>query len=1023
MKLFSRSFRRIALVGALISVLAASMGTAALALSDGTDAVSGSSATSESGDAAAAISGTSQLIAPLHSVAQINLGVNFSQATQDLLVANGGVATDDVLEWIIKFTPVPNGNDVQDGPGGYVTFYVPDGFEVVGASVVQPQGNTFVDIAVSPPGPIPADVGEEEHPWPAPFDTGDPYDGGAWESGVLPQLYGDTGIFYSTDARTAKYVETALGDGADPDLVQISLSNGYKTDPTGCDKLADIVGAPAGAPRCRAHNLWDADMANSWGTKDSDIPTATPTSGEPALNPNSGRGRTPYLVGSAVAGPDTFYGYDHTGVVGPWNRIAYAGSTTGTGLPTDDQAGASFETQYVSTSAGSALSEASPLPANTNAVRWAVGGLEVGEIKYVKVRMRVLASFDQSVCHPIDAEVFGGDSGTFKDGKDNPWRYFEPAPGSGNTCVALQKTGPAYATTNEVVTYDIVVTNITNETLHNVVLTDVHDEDFTYTSAQHHDGSSYVDSTSTTPSSWTTNPVAGTGSYSGGSSTYTWPTMESLAPGETRLFRLIGTAPDPEKDVFINTATVDTDETSPIDSVWSTNMGSVTDLSVVKTVTPETVAPGDTVTYTVTFTNDGDADAENLTFIDTLDPNFSYVLGTTAVDGTPASDPLVPEWTWDLGTLVANDSLVLTFDALVAVGTPQGACYPNNYEVAWDEDVFVGTRSLFGVDVAPVCIPVDPDIAINKTVYAGHDSGAGCAGSELVSGVSGAAVTYCFEVTNTGDTYLDVALADPDLGIDQGDMNVVSGDLSLAPGESVVLYYDSTITADLTNTATATGDPTDDQGVPLDVADVTDDDTAAVVLDYTPAIAINKTVYAGHDSGATCDTNTTDQVDGLLAQPVTYCFTVTNTGDTYLDVTLDDVTLTLDQDDMSVASGDLLLAPGESVVLYFEDTITADLTNTATATGDPTDDQGVPLGIPDVTDEDIADVTFVVVEGVCETNTGKPCCSPLDGEGHPVCLAITGRSFGGMVSWVISLICVGMALVLVSRRRIYEIWN
>ena len=31
-----------------------------------------------------------------------------------------------------------------------------------------------------------------------------------------------------------------------------------------------------------------------------------------------------------------------------------------------------------------------------------------------------------------------------------------------------------------------------------------------------------------------------------------------------------------------------------------------------------------------------------------------------------------------------------------------------------------------------------------KTVYRGHDSGAGCAGSNLVSGLNGDAVTYCF---------------------------------------------------------------------------------------------------------------------------------------------------------------------------------------------------------------------------------------------------------------------------------------
>jgi hypothetical protein len=164
-------------------------------------------------------------------------------------------------------------------------------------------------------------------------------------------------------------------------------------------------------------------------------------------------------------------------------------------------------------------------------------------------------------------------------------------------------------------------------------------------------------------------------------------------------------------------------------------------------------------------------------------------------------------------------------------------------------------------------------------------------------------------------------------------------------------------------------------------------------------------------------------VDGALTDPVTYCFTVTNTGDTYLDVTLDDVTLTLDQDDMSIVAGALWLAPNESVVLYFDATITGFVTNEAIVTGDPTDDQRVPLDVTDVTDDDTAEVRFTQVGGECESNIDKPCCSPLDGVGYQLCLSITGRSLSGMMSWAFSLICVGMALVLVSRRRLYEVWS
>ena len=53
-------------------------------------------------------------------------------------------------------------------------------------------------------------------------------------------------------------------------------------------------------------------------------------------------------------------------------------------------------------------------------------------------------------------------------------------------------------------------------------------------------------------------------------------------------------------------------------------------------------------------------------------------------------------------------------------------------------------------------------------MYRGHDDGAGCPGDDAVTGVAGRAVTWCFVVTNTGDTRLaPVTLEDADLGVDQ----------------------------------------------------------------------------------------------------------------------------------------------------------------------------------------------------------------------------------------------------------------
>ena len=120
---------------------------------------------------------------------------------------------------------------------------------------------------------------------------------------------------------------------------------------------------------------------------------------------------------------------------------------------------------------------------------------------------------------------------------------------------------------------------------------------------------------------------------------------------------------------------------------------------------------------------------------------------------------------------------------------------------------------------------------------------------------------------------------DADLGIDQSDMTLVSGSEPLAPGASLVYYYDSTISGDLLNTADTSGNPTEADGTDIPgLTDPTDDDTAEVD-EVAPGIELLKTVYAGNDAGASCPG--TELVTGVNSDAVTYCFTVNNTGNTY----------------------------------------------------------------------------------------------------------------------------------------------
>jgi hypothetical protein len=127
---------------------------------------------------------------------------------------------------------------------------------------------------------------------------------------------------------------------------------------------------------------------------------------------------------------------------------------------------------------------------------------------------------------------------------------------------------------------------------------------------------------------------------------------------------------------------------------------------------------------------------------------------------------------------------------------------------------------------------VNAAIHLDKTVYLGHNGGVSCPGLELVQDLPNAPVTYCFQVTNTGNSYLDsIVITDTTLGVKLPDLKFLSGSLPLAPGASLRYYYTSTIKANLLNTAVTEGNPTDAVGHDIaSLPNVTDDDTAEVKL-------------------------------------------------------------------------------------------------------------------------------------------------------------------------------------------------
>ncbi|NOT81282.1 MAG: hypothetical protein HOP01_00930, partial [Gallionella sp.] len=276
------------------------------------------------------------------SVAQVQTTKYFAPETVAMIkqrvqdVANGvpgatlGFKTGDPISYIIQFTPIANTSTV--GAGGYITDYIPDGTQVTSASFVQPDGfGGFYSVAPPTSAQMATDNGVGAF-------TGWTMDAATLAictaagrtaancSGRFANLVADTGIFYSTDSRTAVFTDPST-DGRVRQWGVASGGNGYYVFPArGGTQLPPKMGAPAGALPT-THNYWDAAMTNAFGTATGQAVTS-PTATGTRMN-GAGTGPAPFNAGSPVAGPDTGYKLDYTGSVGPWQRISYSGSTMG----------------------------------------------------------------------------------------------------------------------------------------------------------------------------------------------------------------------------------------------------------------------------------------------------------------------------------------------------------------------------------------------------------------------------------------------------------------------------------------------------------------------------------------------------------------------------------------------------------------------------------------------------------------------------------------------------------------------
>jgi uncharacterized repeat protein (TIGR01451 family) len=696
-----------------------------------------------------------------HSVGQVQTTKSLAPETVNLLISRAsggspGFVVGDVVSYIIQFTPVNNGADI--GVAGYITDYIPPGTEVVDASIVlKDAAGNFVNIPPSFPGGIDDGWGRGQNNFLTPFNTA-AYDttGRCTAAGFanncnarLSQLHADTGIFYSTDPRTAVF----------PALpVRINQGNGYDISPTAEGQLNTVIGQT----RATTHNLWDADQTNAFGSTAGAVTALiAPKSAAPSLT--GGTGPSPYNAGSAVAGPQTGYLLDNTAAVGPWKRIAYPGSRIGdnsTGPATSATGGFPVAISGQPTSVGYNLSPSNPLPAGTNAVRWAVGQLTVGEIRYVKISLRLTAPVPTAGI-VNSSEVFGGDAGGADDGKDSVWRYHVPSVADNNSNLLVQKTvkcivvagvctptAGAYIPANAVVRYQIAYLNAGALAQTNVQLLDVLP---CYTAANASLVTAIVSGPIGTP---TVNPpltAAGNNCTSTNPlrSTVTFPILSTLAPGVGGTIEIDIKTNTGNGDLVINTTKLSSDQVpAGVTANAISSVAAAPNLIISKIANTSATGPGGTASYSIIVENVGTASATGIALFDVLPSmggvanasmRFSYATVTSVVLATsPAGSTLtglvattlVPptlapyntlpvasnsqqiNWTFASSTLVAGGKFTLTYTAIVGSSVTASATpYLNNAAITYGGG---GPGRTDAPSTAPVLI-ISP-LSVAKTI-------------------------------------------------------------------------------------------------------------------------------------------------------------------------------------------------------------------------------------------------------------------------------------------------------------------
>ncbi len=177
------------------------------------------------------------------------------------------------------------------------------------------------------------------------------------------------------------------------------------------------------------------------------------------------------------------------------------------------------------------------------------------------------------------------------------------------------------------------------------------------------------------------------------------------------------------------------DSATDVDAVTS-----AADLSIVKADAPDPVAVGSVLTYTLTITNNGPADATGVTVTDTLPGTVTFGTATPSQGSCVQAAGVV---TCSLGTIFVSASAIVT---IIATPTAPGTISNVATVTATTLDPVPGNNS----DTEDTLVAASADLSITKT-------------DGVATVQAGAATTYTITLTNNGpsDAPAGVVVTDP----------------------------------------------------------------------------------------------------------------------------------------------------------------------------------------------------------------------------------------------------------------------